>query len=1060
MVKRRAKRKIVLATPSTEDALVNALTSLAQEQTTHQESTAPQPGENEVNLRSGEIFEQYRNILADDQTTERLLALTAESFNPCFVEVMPSEAEQENLSSQLQADAETLAHQIFKLAQTERETDLELYLSALNVILHELSCRDAKSVLDHANAFFFEHYQDIIRDRGERPEILSQIVKRTGKETAARLSAIIKGLDVEATAQTLWKLSCSSDPAQNSQALELLRHCTEKQVRAIRQAFAEIPYKIIATEIHDCLSKAIPHENEEDDLESWFLDTTAAQPERPGAIPLDRAVERLSYILNGRTSEELASLAIHYHNHYGSNQQHPEHTLIEDLKRALDEQEATSIITLLAGFNPATLADKINSLLFPVGRDSAAKDRKTNAPYQDLQINKTLQQRFAKRALLRGNISLIDRILNSSEEIEELLTGLIPQQIQAVNQQLRQRYNYEIDPELFHRLQPLNARAKAFQLQETIKTAKTARELFRSIAGLTPRQTSELNTAMSVMSGHSLEEVFRKRLTFLYGRELPNDIETTLIDRVAGNSRWPLQLDLLKVFPLQEESQTDNVWNSHWPCDDQTEQLAIELVELVENSDNDAASKQTSLLQILSGMTFVQINSLERAFFEMTEPQQPLLQFLKAHLNHEFVECLELIFAGYNLEEDAKKILKSVAALFNLRNYPASGIKLIEHFYQQSNGRSLEADIIKKLSAPELSNELLDLLSILYSPQALTCSELLDRFSSQNTEMLEQFRVLFDKKGLAALALERSYDYRYGRLRLHLKHLLSKEVLDHEAFAETILILENLVPQLPRLIYREIQENNAHSLLEILGQHRDGQPVIEEAYNLLFPDKNLRKAIMGMAINIDKISETLLHLEGYYPHDIAEEIIEICNNSHGDSLATEILTILSEPTSQKPNHRIPRDPNWIDEMTHQVRLAFESKSGKSLIATLKAKSVSRKKIELIAIKMFSAEPANTAHDLHLLLENGCNALNSDQQDSSEEELVSFEQLLDKLTVRGERFRERVMEVYDSCYGEEDEKQRLLSDISSKLQDHSLQQKLLKLLQSKKQTSKESLDKAP
>lgn len=1065
MAQKRVKRKIVLTTPCQEDELSNALADWSKEQSVDDSPLQSSHAEEEAipasNHFNGEIFEQYYNSLEDNQTERRLAALANEPFNATSAKVNLNSTERLDRDRQLQDDAEVLAHQIFKLAQTNRETDIELYLSAFNVILNDLSCQEAKAVLDHANSFFVEHYEDIIRDRGERPEIVAQVVKRTGKQTVTKFKAIIKGLDVPETAKTLWKLFCSPDPEKDHKALEILGKCTEKQIRAVRQAFAEIPYQIVTAEIHDCLSKPVFQNNKEDDLENWFLDTTATEVEKPSAIPLDRPVERLRYILQGRNIEEINAIAIHYYNEYGREGQDPHNALSEGLKGALSSEDAALIMPLLAGFSPIETAKQINSTIFPAGKHVAPRDQHTYSVYQDVHIEKSLRQRFAKRALLRDSISLVDRVLNSNEEIEELLTGLTANQIQLVNQQLRSQFGYEIDPELFPNTLVTDVRAKAFQLLETLQTAKTARELFRSISCLTPQQSDDLNTALRVMSGSNLEELLRKRLNYLYGRELPKDIENTLDNRLSGNSRWPLQIDLLNVFSLQEKQQKEkpSTWSSTWLPEDQTEQLAIQIAELVEDPDNDLAGKQTKLLQILSGLSFAKISALERAFYEMTEPQQPLLHFFKVHLSHEFVECLELIFAGYNLEEDAQKILKSVAALFNMRNYPANGLKLLEQFYQQTTGRDLESDITRKLSAAELSNELLDLLTILYSPQAFECAKLLDQFSPQQPEMLEQLKNIFNKKGIPAFALERSYDYRYGRLRLHLKYLLTKEVLSREAFAETIMILENIPPQLPRQIYQLIQENDVLSLLKVLGEHRDSQPVIEETYNLLFSDKSLRKAVMSMSINIDLISETLLHLEGYYPHDVANEIVEISHNYHGDELADVIIEILSESTPERPNHRIPKDLNWIDEMTHQIRLAFESQTGKQLIATLRNKAVSKQKLETIALKVFSEEPAQSAFAIYSLLnadQNKTSAMElAASSDSTEEEPITFEQIINKLTVRGPRFRDRVIEVYDNCYGESTKHLGLLHDIAKHLKDDLLKNRLLELFQTKKLEQKQA-----
>jgi hypothetical protein len=173
----------------------------------HAQAEAAVQAESANPLYEGEIFDQFYRPLSATGGIEKLreIALTCSGISS--VQPRLTRSERQERDAKHQELAEALAHQIYHLAQKVRETEIDLYLSACNVVLGDKSPQDAKAILDRANEFFTEQYYTLIRDRGERPEISHQIIKRVGHDIADRITRIVVGLDVEKVAEQLWELS-------------------------------------------------------------------------------------------------------------------------------------------------------------------------------------------------------------------------------------------------------------------------------------------------------------------------------------------------------------------------------------------------------------------------------------------------------------------------------------------------------------------------------------------------------------------------------------------------------------------------------------------------------------------------------------------------------------------------------------------------------------------------------------------------------------------------------------------------------------------------------------
>ena len=166
-------------------------------------------------LTEGEVFDQYYRSIKQTGGVEKLEALALHIAGTPAVPPRLTPKEFEEREAIHQELAEVLAHQIYQLAQQQRAGDIDLYLSAINVVVGDKSPKEARMILDKANEFFTEQYYTAIRDRGERPEISHQIIKRVGHENSETITRIAEGLDIEKVADDLWELYSGAYPDKN-----------------------------------------------------------------------------------------------------------------------------------------------------------------------------------------------------------------------------------------------------------------------------------------------------------------------------------------------------------------------------------------------------------------------------------------------------------------------------------------------------------------------------------------------------------------------------------------------------------------------------------------------------------------------------------------------------------------------------------------------------------------------------------------------------------------------------------------------------------------------------
>jgi hypothetical protein len=987
-------------------------------------------------LYEGEIFDQFYRPLSVHGGVERLRELAQE---PLAAVAPPSRLSPEDLARVHQAQqelAEALAHQIFKLAQQDRETDLDVYLSAFNVVLADKTIQESKEILDRANEFFTEHYYTIIRDRGERPEISHQVIKRVGHESVDRIRKIVAGFDVQATAEHLWNLSQGAHTDKDSRITDVLLDCTEKQLKAVREECILIPYKLLARQIHEILSHAGPQASTT--VRRSIGKTEVYEQKKKSAFRARDDMRALRYLLLGRSVEEV-DIINRFYVHFGPVEAHESEINIEaQVRRQLSQADYDRVGTILQGWTPHQEATDIHELIYPrsLGSeiDDVLSDPRDVVDRDHMQGIGPFLRRFKKRKAWRGKDSAYYRVLNHFEVVAEHVAAMTPDRFLATNEALHEMFGYELDPTMFPSLSLFDARRTAIQVHARISCAGDFFEIIQPLLFLQPQECLEVQCAYEVLFGSQLAHDIEKRIGQVAGKAAVAELPALMARYVHGHGRWPLNIDIMARY--RGEEPPPSVWQHHYRNVAEDEAAAIALAEMLDE-DGASGSLDRKVKEALFDRTYDQLNRVERAFFDLTDPHMPLLKALEECLTPDAFRAMELLLAGIDSSSLIAHLHDDPASAPVMRDMAPRHIQTIRELFEKTHFVGLDTFIRQKLSDPSEEEVLIDALSVVLVPEVFEARRLFNRLKRDSVTELEALRKNWSSSLIATTAFERAFDRVFPRLRLHLKILAAKQILVPQVFADFVLCLEGVDPDINQRILECFDAVDIHSLLAILRQNKLDQRIIEEAYDLLNPDAQLRRAVKEMKVDLDLINETLLHIEGYSALDVATAVFECVERFSGEELGFAVRDILAVPSAQHPNPRIPSDINWMDEMVFQVALAYQREYRHDFIAACRKKGVADEVLEDLTGRVYGLEICASARDLFNLIK--MHKEGAPVQEFAEQRLCSY------LETRGARHRDRLVRAYNSFWAHTPGYISVIDDITKFFKDTTSKKKMIAMM---------------
>lgn len=987
-------------------------------------------------LYEGEFFDQFYRPLSIAGGVERLKELAQEPLSAVAPPPRLSSQELEIKHRSQQELAETLAHQMFKLAQQDRECELDVYLSAFNVVLGDKTVQESKEILDRANEFFTEHYYTIIRDRGERPEIYHQIVKRVGHESADRIRKIVTGFDVQATAELLWNLYQGAHADKDSRITDILLDCTEKQLRAVREECILIPYKLLARQIHDILS----HNGSEPQLSARrsIGKTEVYEQKKKTAFRARDDMRAIRYLLLGRSVDEVQIINRFYID-FGPADAHESEINIEAMvRRQLSQADFDRVGSILQGWTPHQEASDVHELIYPrsLGTeiDDVLSDPRDMVERDHMQGIGPFLRRFKKRRAWRGKDSSYYRVLNQFEIVAEHVAAMSPDRFLVTNEALHEMFGYELDPTMFPSLTLFDPRRTAIQLHARIPCSGDFLEIIQPILFLQPHQCLEVQCAYEALFGTLLQHDIEKRVGQVAGKAALAELPALMARYVHGHGRWPLNVDIMARY--RGEEPPPHVWQHHYRNSEEDEASAIALAEMLDE-DGASGSLDRKIKECLFDRSYDQLNRIERAFFDLTDPHLPLLKALEECLTPDAFRAIELSLAGIEANSLVAHIHDDPASAAVMRDMAPHHIQTIRTAFEKTHFVPLDTFVLQKLADPSEEEVLIDALSAVLLPEVFEARRLFNRLRRDSVAELDALRKNWAAPIVAISAFERSFDRVFPRLRLQLKILAARQILLPQVFAEFVLCLEGVDPEINQRILECFDAVDVHSLLDILRRNKHDQRIVEETYDLLNPDAQLRRAVKEMKVDLDLINETLLHIEGYSALDVAREVYEAIESLSGEELGCVVRDTLAVPTSQHPNPRIPADINWMDEMVFQVSLAYQREYRHDFVAACRKKGVSDGILEELTGRIYGLEICASARELFNLIKMYKEG--TPIPEFSEQRLCSY------LESRGARHRDRLVRAYNSFWAHTPGYGSLIDDITKFFKDTSVKKKMIAML---------------
>lgn len=981
----------------------------------------------------GEIFDQFHRPLKVHGGVERLQEISTRPLPIAEPHSRESSRQRDHQAGERQAIAEALAHQIYKLAQRDRETELDVYLSAFNVALAERSCKESLDILKRANEFFTEHFYSAIRERGERPEIYNQVLKRVGHAHAERLQRIIYGFDVETTAKKLWDIYQGGHSDKAHRILDILLDCTEAQVVALREEFLKLPYKDLARQLFTVLNHA--SSNSAAGARRTIGKSELSEHKKTTAFRARDQLKALRYLLSGRSAEELA-LVKRFYEDLG-DQHLPDHelSLESHSRRLFPPAELERLAPLFRGWSPYGEAEEIHKILSIPNHRGVLEDLYCDP--RDIVEREYTQgigpflRRFKRTRLLRHSNSVVGLSFVAYHPLRDRIAALSYSRFLATNQALREYYGYEIDPTIFLSLSLFDARQRAVLFQERLAVSFDMYEAFQTIEYLQPRECLAVQRAYECLYGVSMREALERRLASIGAAVSPTDFATVCGRYLDGHGRWPLNIDLLAQYRAEESG--SGVWDYDYIPSGEAEVVAIRLGEILDQerppTDMDRVIRET-----LTGLPMESLHEIERGFFDMTEPRTPLRQALAEVMTPDGYSLLMVTFSGFDGGSILQRLYDEPLSSCQLRELPSQDLIFVRESFKRAFYVDLIDHVMKAGEGCGDNDLALEALSSLLKPEVMAVRRLLGMMKRETTPELDTLRVVCSGPALKVMAFERAYDNEFFSLRVHFKNAAARLCLSVTSFVELILHLEGIDSDILSRVQECFDALDIIGLQEVLRAHTYTQKLIEECYDLVYPERTFRHALKELQVDPDLINETLLHLEGYCSLSVALELRALVESLSGADLAARVIEVLTPQTNDHINQRIPQDINWMDEMIYQIGLSYRRQFGESLVISCRKRGVSNESLEDISGRLYGPEVSSSARELYTLIKSAKEGV--EPPEGAEARICSY------LESRGPKYRERLMAAYQSHWAHQSGFGGLLDDLTKHFNDSSSKRRLL------------------
>jgi hypothetical protein len=502
---------------------------------------------------------------------------------------------------------------------------------------------------------------------------------------------------------------------------------------------------------------------------------------------------------------------------------------------------------------------------------------------------------------------------------------------------------------------------------------------------------------------------------------------------VDGHGRWALNTDILARYRGEEPEAS--VWQYEYRNSEESESAAVRLAEVLDE-DPSSGSIDRPVKELLFERSYDELNQIERAFYDLTDPKVPLLEVLKSCLSPDGFTSIELLLAGIDSASLVQHIHDDPASAIVLKEFPWQHVRALRETFERVHFVALDEYLLKELSG-QSEDLLVDCLAAVLAPEVFDTRRVFISLKRETIHDIEPLKRNWTGNLSRIMAFERAFDFHFPRFRVHLKHLAAKQIVSPNLFSEIVLCLEGVDPEINQRLLECFDAVDINALIEILRGNKGDQRIIEETYDLLNPDAPLRRAVKEMKVDLDQINETLLHIEGYSAKDVAAEIYEVLSRLSGDDLGLFVLEIVAAPSAQRPNKRIPDDINWMDEMVFQIALAYQREYRADMVNACRGKGVPEAMLEELTSRVFGLEVCASARDLFNLIKTYKDG--TTPPDYAEQKICAY------LESRGARHRDRLVRAYNAFWAHTPGYASVIDDINRFFKDTTVKRKMHAML---------------
>ncbi|MCB0330796.1 MAG: hypothetical protein KDD70_14080, partial [Bdellovibrionales bacterium] len=769
--------------------------------------------------------------------------------------------------------------------------------------------------------------------------------------------------NVPALTEELWALHFSGKDDALQQIETLLLDHTEHQIREIRLAFSDFPATLVARDIRRSLSpwntpikreeeiEVVEFDSAEDKIQKRQQDSIADEEfddeEEDEFKPL-YDIPGIHYALEGRTYLEVARIEQVYNDLY---EYEDKQSLQQRIKDELPEEVQESLFDRLQGVQLEQIAAGVIKILAAYNKSipDTPPPPATTEPLPKI-LPKYRKITWKRHLYVLGH-SPRDAEIEGYQEISKHTALLSRDEFTKLRDLIHQTIGYQLDLRLYPQGVDFSAARTTWRIQDALEREEPFDDIIEALYGLSPSETASVRRSFEAITGVRLKDALSQKII---GDEydIVAEFQRGLLHRrLYATPRAVYRTDILAHFNEGGHGASD---------------ARVASKTLAALKDNGIINYQ-ELKQFLAPLTPRERSLVEDLYFQ--RHSKSLRHELEKSLSKAEMDCAISLLLGTDIDELLTLLQKSPEQLAN--QYQLSSLELrtlTEEFARRTNSNSdalLEfyLELSKHSTRPEHSSGA-EALMLLTRNSVQTLRDLLRQKAIKKSVEESEIVGLLEHTFLHSLAIERTYCWRFGSLRQHLKALLSGGLISPETYCSCIFRLEGIPQEILDDMEIAISEDDDEDLKEIFMELGSHCRTVEECFPLENGEQSLTAALADMELSTPRINTLSLYFLGFYPDKVAEKVAEAIQSSTAHEREKRLQEIFIDPFEEgAQNPLLPADFNWITEMYILIRREYQERYGVPLLQAFLKAGIPEEYIDKIKVQLFGTDMVGVVEEL-------------------------------------------------------------------------------------------------